>query len=484
MRYCSTCGYKVEGEFKFCPECGASLAMSSPVPPGQIGNPVNTPGGGNPSGTMPGMTPPLPGNVFGFGMMGMGSMPGTDRPNGADKEYDPNEWFFSYDTSGMMFRSGCTYKAWKEDGKAMVQVRRFGMDLKDAPVFDTDISFLDRIEESLKLAEADAWDGFSGHADNVMDGESFTFSFKDGAGRVIRAHGYMSWPKNFGVASRIWTELFDGLYEEHFPDYYKRLRKYLEEEVAAKLPRSKAGNSKVPIVGYGSKHQYHFGEWSIPEGVLKISVSDYISADPDVKREHPSAEGVLLSVAKRRSEEYPEEHETFFKVGLYRMDANGPELLYEWEPVDDVISGANGECSVFLRRTPDGYGTNICFYRQKSYVFGNTYKHAMLSVLSYVDGAWQQTDAAEARIPAGESEYSAEDIEKMALLAERLGLKERADRWRADHTGIYLTYADKSDFVLVRWSSTVDAEFGKKVDAAPDGTVFDEYEIKVETAVY
>ena len=132
-------------------------------------------------------------------------------------------WTFDYSTSGMMFRSGVTYKAWKHEDKAYAQVRLSGMDLKDAPVFEVDDAFLAELESILTTCNAVAWDGFNVHAKDVYDGDSFSFSFQDGKGRKISANGYMAWPDGFGAAAALWGALFYREYDKHFPNYYRRL---------------------------------------------------------------------------------------------------------------------------------------------------------------------------------------------------------------------------------------------------------------------
>ncbi len=44
----------------------------------------------------------------------------------------------------------------------------------------------------------DSWNGFNVRAEGIVDGESFSFSYNDGKGRIIAASGYMSWPDDSG----------------------------------------------------------------------------------------------------------------------------------------------------------------------------------------------------------------------------------------------------------------------------------------------
>ena len=41
MNYCIECGFKLEGEFKFCPNCGSSIASSNSLPNDQVVNSNN-----------------------------------------------------------------------------------------------------------------------------------------------------------------------------------------------------------------------------------------------------------------------------------------------------------------------------------------------------------------------------------------------------------------------------------------------------------
>ena len=51
-----------------------------------------------------------------------------------------------------------------------------------------------------------------------MDGESFSFSYNDGKGRIIVASGYMSWPDGFGAAISVIIGIMEDAYKAEFPE--------------------------------------------------------------------------------------------------------------------------------------------------------------------------------------------------------------------------------------------------------------------------
>ena len=150
--YCLKCGYKIERISKFCPECGSILEGNVTEE-----NPGNNNAVINPSNNN--QVPPGAGLLGGFPMMGHGmtGMPGGMNTNDVqtDEEFFQlmkkinSCWSFEYSTSGMMFRSGVTYKAWKSDDKAFAQVRLSGVDIKDAPIFEVDDTFVSQLESIL-----------------------------------------------------------------------------------------------------------------------------------------------------------------------------------------------------------------------------------------------------------------------------------------------------------------------------------------------
>ena len=56
------------------------------------------------------------------------------------------------------------------------------------------------------------WDGFNKSDKNVLDGNSFSFSYSNTDNKSIEAHGYMKWPNNY----REFRDEIKALYEKEF----------------------------------------------------------------------------------------------------------------------------------------------------------------------------------------------------------------------------------------------------------------------------
>ena len=56
------------------------------------------------------------------------------------------------------------------------------------------------------------WDGFHKSDQNVLDGDSFSFSMYTLEDRYISASGYMSWPENYRNIEDAFDEILGSLY--------------------------------------------------------------------------------------------------------------------------------------------------------------------------------------------------------------------------------------------------------------------------------
>ncbi|MBR3208929.1 MAG: hypothetical protein IKF82_01540 [Bacilli bacterium] len=70
------------------------------------------------------------------------------------------------------------------------------------------------IEEVLKKYEVSKWDGFNQSDNNVLDGNSFSFSAELVSGERIGASGYMKYPKNYGEVKVKLDEIFMKFYKK------------------------------------------------------------------------------------------------------------------------------------------------------------------------------------------------------------------------------------------------------------------------------
>ena len=119
---------------------------------------------------------------------------------------------FSYDSSTMMnayTRYEISYD--KKTGTHTATVKPNGVPEEDASVYTVDDAFLEKLAAFLHENEVEKWDGFDKRDSRVMDGNGFNLSVWTHEDVMVRASGYMKWPKNYsevqaGIA-RIFAEL-------------------------------------------------------------------------------------------------------------------------------------------------------------------------------------------------------------------------------------------------------------------------------------
>ena len=74
-----------------------------------------------------------------------------------------------------------------------------------------------KIENILKKYKVYKWNGFNKSDNNVLDGNSFSFSYTNTNKKYISASGYMKYPKNY----RNFKNDINSLYEELFKEEIK-----------------------------------------------------------------------------------------------------------------------------------------------------------------------------------------------------------------------------------------------------------------------
>lgn len=472
-KYALCCGCKLDENYlpKFCPECGSPLAAKiSDTPP--EGNGIDAGGADtvkSPEVAFPGSLPPaFRGGMMGFpGMMGMPGMMSSTQ----------DSWRFEYSTSGMMFRSGVTYRAWQDGDKCYVQVRLSGMDQKEAPIFEVEQDFLTKVEESLNLANADEWDGFSGHAENVCDGDSFSFSFSDGKGRRISANGYMAWPKNFGVASGMWQMWFYGLYDQHFPNYGKRLRDYISNDLSKQYGRAGQDNRFVYYRGTGET-SFRYSTCTLPDGLLAYETGMFTNEGAEYAKEHPSAEALVVrnQNVPCQGSEYGDCNSNII-LGLYKSDAEGTRLLAETVLIGDLVTGDYGEAVPFVN-TVDGH-TVIGVYSKCRHYFQPIWKRFRVSAYEYSDGELKEIGSANMTLRSGETQLPAEEIDAFCEVLRKLGLAKSEEKLREKSNEFDLWDFTVTTLISFYWNSNLDEHFTEKLKITEAGKLVEGYEIKV-----
>lgn len=114
--------------------------------------------------------------------------------------------------SGMSYDSHFTYRVGtrREAGRDVFRLmRRQANRIAECALSDADMAALEALLVKRNVAK---WNGFSGNAKNVLDGDSFSLSLEFTDGRTVSAGGYMRFPKGYREArDEIWRFLDDAL---------------------------------------------------------------------------------------------------------------------------------------------------------------------------------------------------------------------------------------------------------------------------------
>lgn len=117
---------------------------------------------------------------------------------------------FRYSTGNMMY-ADVQYKLRSEDGEYKAYRKQNLVPDDKADIFTVDSAFVLKLTELLKRCSLEKWDGFNKSDKRVLDGYSFGIYIRNAKGQLIRASGYMKWPKNYKEVKQALTELFDSL---------------------------------------------------------------------------------------------------------------------------------------------------------------------------------------------------------------------------------------------------------------------------------
>ena len=123
--------------------------------------------------------------------------------------------YVSY-SNGYMANSSIRYSLdydEKED-RYTVSIKPYLVDDDDVLKKEVTKEFADKLKEILTKYEVAKWDGFNKSDQNVLDGDSFSFSVRMKNDVNISASGYMMWPKNYGKVIGEFDTLFMNIYNE------------------------------------------------------------------------------------------------------------------------------------------------------------------------------------------------------------------------------------------------------------------------------
>jgi hypothetical protein len=480
MGYCKYC--KEYGTSRFCPNCGSIMEQNGPETKEnaetggeQTGNSPLT------GGTQTGGMQPFPGGMIMDGFMPMGQIMSGNFNFPIPHE---NGFKIEYSTSEMMFNGGFTLKAWEEDGKYKALYRTPGVDIRNAPVFDVDNSFIEQIKILMNASNCESWNGFSGCMQGVMDGTSYSFSYSDGEGKHVSWGGYMARPDGFGAVGGVLKAMFDEIYDERYPNYYKRMAKYLDDTVKQKYGLSRQGYSKA---FYRNKDENYYERhgWTAPVGCLYATIDNFCdrivkkagsAADGDDSGINPGIEAFTVFID-------PDPDSPPYAGGLtfrwYKVDKDGVELTGEVTPAPFVPAADSGYTQVFSYRAGDT--TYFGFYSRTFKSFGKDCIDYTLLLYSFRDGKWQWLDGIHS--VSDINDINREDLDAFIRFARKYGMDEVADKW--DESGkLSMSLIDYNVMVWFKWDTNVDKNFYNTVIQTPYGEYVPGYEIEVETVVY
>lgn len=414
MIFCMNCGTKIVQGDKFCRECGANLRAAQRDMQETMQKSKEAEEAAGADGTKTATTTT---GLVGFGLMNpfMSDIGGR---------------YFSYDTHGMMFRSGYTLKIFEKNGKLTAMYRKPFVDEKNARTFEVDDEFFERITAIIDKNNGDSWDGFSGHAQGVMDGDSFSFSFNDGKGKDISAGGYMAWPNGLGAAIAEIRLMFDMIYDELFPDLGKIMREYIENEVAAKyegnLRNVKTGDilTKFPYL-YGDMDGYYkWGENLIDDGVLGYQIlGGYEGRDP----KKPGVRAVVLVCEKEKAENSNYVHAAL-KVRYYGLEpGEDVRLIESFKIKTDMVVGDYGKCKMFNFGTFES--TTIGFYCETKWKDTDKLVEYVFDTFRLEKDEMKLINEAVKLVKRDEEKLDEEAIQLFCKNAEEAGLGSLAIEW-------------------------------------------------------
>ena len=117
-------------------------------------------------------------------------------------------------TQGYMKNADTEYE-YKFDGdKYIMTIKPYLVDREKSTSFEVDKSVIEEIENILDKYNVYTWDGFDKSDQNVLDGDSFSF-YVDMNEKHISAHGYMSWPNNYGSVKSEISTIFEREFEKN-----------------------------------------------------------------------------------------------------------------------------------------------------------------------------------------------------------------------------------------------------------------------------
>lgn len=323
-------------------------------------------------------------------------------------------------TSGYYANSGNDYHAkLNEDGTVEISIRLDGRE--EAKTFTEGPEFMARLTEIANEYEVSRWDGFDEIAEDVLDGDSFSFSLRTDSEQSVSCSGYMEWPDGYGAATDAFEVPFIELYEKHYPNCGKILQKYLEEELIAAHGLASEEEFVLPyLAALGPNGEQTYFERTVYKGtggILGYFITDFGGSDPENENKN------LLVYYFRKNEEVwqlsfelyqVQEDYTVRKVAEELVDSNVLmndgiySYLFRYYQEDGVYLGYSG-----CQKSIGGEGSRAYFLE----AFKLKPDGAELIGEAMVEGADNR------------EEWTAETIAELKALADEAGLAGSCSEW-------------------------------------------------------
>ena len=471
MLYCPNCGVKIVQGDKFCRECGHDLTVIrteniTAGPDEQCPKP-------NPLLTNIFISEPPKPSFMGMPMTSFGMM-GSFTSGGRH---------FAYSTHGMAFNSGFDYSISEKEGKLYAKMRLPNLFNTSAREFEIPDEVFDRITDVINEFNGDSWDGFSGHAEGVMDGDSFSFSYNDGKGRSISANGYMRWPEGLGGAINVIKGVMEEAYYKKFPNYSRDLRKFFEEDVVAKYGESNRHITQgyyyatIPYI-CGDPGYFNWGENPLPAGLLDYRVFDEY-CDMDINSDDIKYRGIAVLVDKKPSDDGSMNY-TGIIVQYYGMDEPGEIKLYdEFKVFTEAVRGQSGTFVVFKYKT--AYGPILGIWEDISWTYGKTHQAFTFYLYKINKDNLETIDEIYVEVTGDDKELTDEQIEQLCGAAEKAGVRTWADYFRRTQPRKYISMPMMSIEKIggFNWHSHFCEGFNDMTDDLPKGAQIGDSHITV-----
>ncbi len=118
-------------------------------------------------------------------------------------------------TSGYMMNSDTRYRLTYRDGEYIANIKPRLKDDEEGIEIAVNKEMMEEVSKILIKYDVGKWNGFDKVDKDVLDGNSFSFIVVLNDDKVIKASGYMKWPKNYREVVEEIEPLFMNIYNKN-----------------------------------------------------------------------------------------------------------------------------------------------------------------------------------------------------------------------------------------------------------------------------